>query len=54
MESHAAFDEGEQCVVFAKANARTRIYLGAALTDDNIAADDVFATEFLYAKTTAR
>jgi hypothetical protein len=54
MEPHAACDEREQCVVFAKANARTRIYLGAALTDDDVTADDAFATELLYAKATAR
>jgi hypothetical protein len=41
-------------VVFAKANARTRIYLGTALTDDDVTADDAFATELLYAKATAR
>jgi hypothetical protein len=53
MESHAAFDEREQGVVLAEANARTRIYLGAALTDNDVTADDIFATELLYAKTTA-
>ena len=53
METHAARDEREQRVVFAKANARTRIYFGAALTDDDVTADDALATELLYAKATA-
>ena len=54
VKSHATLDEREQCVVFSKADARARVYLGAALTDDDVAADDVFATELLHAKTTAR
>jgi hypothetical protein len=53
VETHTARDEREQSVVLAKANACARINLGAALTDDNVATDDAFATEFLNAKTAA-
>jgi hypothetical protein len=53
VEAHTARDEREQSVVLAKANSCARINLGAALTDDNVATDDAFATEFLNAKAAA-
>jgi hypothetical protein len=40
-------------VVLTKAYACARINLGSALTDNNVATDDAFATEFLNAKAAA-
>ena len=48
-----AVDQREQRVVAAQAHARTRMELGAALADDDVAGDDSLAAELLHAETTA-
>ena len=49
-ELHLAIHEGEQGVVTAQANARTRVELGAALTHDDVAGFDGLAAEDLDAQ----
>lgn len=47
---HIAFYSGEYGVVTTQAYTLTRVPLCAALTDDDIARNDSFATELLHAK----
>ena len=44
MEGNAAFAEREKRVILAHADILAGIDLGAALADDDVAADDDFAT----------
>ena len=44
------FNLGKKRVVFAHADVRARIPFGAALTDDDVTRNDVFATELFHAK----
>jgi hypothetical protein len=53
MEDHAATLKREQGVILAHADVATRIHLGAALTDDDVAGNDFLATELLDAQTTS-
>src|SRR4051812_23148037 len=50
---HAAIDEREQGVVAAAADADTRMHLGAALADQDVAGDHRLAAEFFHAETLA-
>lgn len=52
MKGDAAFDEREQGVVLATADVTARPDAGAALADENVTSERMFATEFLDAKTT--
>ncbi len=45
-----AFDDGEDRVVLAEHRARPRVKAGAALADDDVARNDVLATELLHAE----
>ena len=51
MESHFAFGEREQGVILAHADVGPGIDPGAALANDEVAADDVLASELLHAET---
>ena len=53
MKAHTAFSQREQGVILADANVRARINAGAALADDNVAANHMLAAEFLNAKAAA-
>ena len=50
LESHVAVSFCEQRVVTAHADVRTRVELGATLTDQDVAGDDCLTTEFFNAK----
>src|SRR5690554_854184 len=52
-ERHIAVDQGVDGVILAQTNAGAGVPLGAALTDDDVAGNDNFATELLDAETTA-
>jgi hypothetical protein len=53
-KGNAAFNEGEDCVVFAKANVQAWFVLGATLANDDVARNHSFTTELFDAQTTAR
>lgn len=50
VENHAALAQREQCVVLAHAYIAAGIDAGAALADDDVAADHVLTAELLHAK----
>jgi hypothetical protein len=52
VESDATFDECEEGVVLAHANASARVHLGPALTHDNVAADHFLTAELFHAEAT--
>src|SRR5262249_43098729 len=52
-ELDLAIDEREQCVVLAQADVLPRVPLGAALTRDDVAGDDLLAAENLQAQALA-
>ena len=49
-EFHGALAQCEQSVVFATADVLAGMEVGATLANDDVAGDDVFATEALHAK----
>ena len=49
-EFHRALNQGEQGMVAAQADVVARMPLGAALTHDDVAGQDVLAAELLYAE----
>lgn len=49
-ENHFAFNNGENGVILAKANAGAGMPFCAALTHDDIAGDHMLATKFLHTK----
>ena len=48
------FDNCEDRVILTKADTGTGVPFGAALTQDDVARDDGFATELFHAQTTTR
>lgn len=52
VELHLAFAGCEDGVVFTNAHVGARPHLGTALTHDDVARNDDFATVFLYTKAT--
>jgi len=52
VEFHLAIDERKQGMVLAHTDIATRMGLGSALADDDIACDNSFAAEFLDAQAT--
>ena len=52
MESDAAFDQCEEGMVFAHADAFARVHFRAALTNDNVSADHFLTAELFHAKPT--
>jgi hypothetical protein len=53
IEEDIAISEGEKSVISSHANIRTGMPLGSALANEDVASDDNFAAEFLYAKALA-
>ena len=47
LEGHLTISRSKDGVIFTQANTATRLELGTALTDDDVAGDDRFATELL-------
>lgn len=52
MKGNATLDESKQRVVLATADVAARPDAGAALTDEDVPGQRMFATEFFDAKTT--
>ena len=50
LELHVALDQGEDGVVLAEPDVAARLHLGAALADDDVAGQHVFAAELLHAE----
>src|SRR5688572_1715201 len=50
LELHDAIHQGEERIILATADVAAGVELGAALTDQNVAGDDVLATEPLDAE----
>ena len=48
VELHISFDQGEQGKILALSNIRTRMELVSNLSDEDVASQNVLATEFLY------
>ncbi|OUI91277.1 hypothetical protein HK19_07585 [Acetobacter persici] len=51
LKANAAVNQSEDGVVTTNTNVSARLHLRAALADDDIASDNLFATEFFNAKT---
>ena len=52
-KTNVAVNQREQRVVTTDANIQASLHLRAALTDDDVASDNLLATKFLDAKTTS-